>query len=96
LSPAKSKRFRPQECEGDRFPTPSTVSVIDLSDTDSTLVNNLVIAKILHGLQVAQDSAYESAEKEGRAPTPVMVIIEEVTNFCPGIASRKWRTYSSR
>jgi len=60
---------------------PSTVSVIDLSDTDSTLVNNLVIANILQGLQMAQDSAYESAEKEGRAPTPVMVVIEEAHEF---------------
>jgi DNA helicase HerA-like ATPase len=30
---------------------------------------------------VAQDSAYESAEKEGRAPSPVMVVIEEAHEF---------------
>lgn len=57
------------------------VSVVDLSDTDSTLVNNLVIANILRGLQLVQDEAYELAEKEGRSPTPVMVIIEEAHEF---------------
>jgi hypothetical protein len=60
---------------------PSSVSIIDLSDTDSTLVNNLVIANILQGIQKAQDAAYEIAEKEGRSPTPVMVIIEEAHEF---------------
>jgi hypothetical protein len=60
---------------------PSNVSIVDLSDTDSTLVNNLVIANILHSLQAAQDCAYDVAEKEGRSPTPVTIIIEEAHEF---------------
>jgi uncharacterized protein len=57
------------------------VSIIDLSDTDSTLVNNLVIANILRGLQLQQDIAYEAAQEMGGAPTPVMIIIEEAHEF---------------
>lgn len=57
------------------------VSIIDLSDTDSTLINNLVIANILRGVQLQQDIAYEAAAKVGRSPTPVMIIIEEAHEF---------------
>lgn len=57
------------------------VSVVDLSDTDSTLVNNLVIANILRGVQVQQDIAYEAAQKQGKTPTPVMIVIEEAHEF---------------
>ncbi len=60
---------------------PGKVSIIDLSDTDSTLVNNLVIANILRGLQLQQDVAYELAQKKGKAPTPVMIVIEEAHEF---------------
>jgi DNA helicase HerA-like ATPase len=60
---------------------PGHVSVVDLSDTDSTLVNNLVIANILRGLQIEQDASYERAEKQGKAPTPVMIVIEEAHEF---------------
>ena len=38
------------------------VSVIDLSDTDSPQVNNLVIASILRGVQVQQESAFAEAQ----------------------------------
>jgi uncharacterized protein len=60
---------------------PGRVSIIDLSDTDSTLINNLVIANILRGIQLGQDIAYEKAEKQGQSPTPVMVVIEEAHEF---------------
>jgi hypothetical protein len=60
---------------------PGRVSIIDLSDTDSPYVNNLVIAQILRGVQRAQDSAYEEAVKQGKAPTPVMVFVEEAHEF---------------
>lgn len=57
------------------------VSIIDLSDSDSTLVNNLIISDLLRGVQKAQDEAYEQAALLGRAPTPVVVIIEEAHEF---------------
>ena len=57
------------------------VSVIDLSDTDSPIINNLVIAAILRNLQLRQDAAYEEAQKRGSSPTPLMIIIEEAHEF---------------
>ena len=57
------------------------VSIIDLSDSDSTLVNNLVISDLLRGVQKAQDEAYERAAVYGRAPVPVVIIIEEAHEF---------------
>ncbi len=57
------------------------VSIVDLSDSDSTLVNNLIISDLLRGVQKAQDTAYERALLLGRDPTPVVVIIEEAHEF---------------
>jgi hypothetical protein len=66
---------------------PGTVSVIDLSDSGSPVLNNLVIADLLRGLQEAQEAAYrvfEAASREGRdAPRPprALVVIEEAHEF---------------
>ena len=60
---------------------PGRVSIIDLSDSDSTLVNNLIISDLLRGVQKAQDEAYTRATNLGREPTPVVVIIEEAHEF---------------
>lgn len=60
---------------------PGRVTIIDLSDTDSPRINNLVIAELLRGVQNQQDVNYVEAEKSGRAPTPTMVIIEEAHEF---------------
>jgi DNA helicase HerA-like ATPase len=60
---------------------PGHVSVIDLSDTDSTVMNNLVIASLLRGVQRAQDEAVEEARRKEKRPTPVVVIIEEAHEF---------------
>lgn len=60
---------------------PGHVSVIDLSDTDSTVMNNLVIASLLRGVQKAQDEAVEEARRKEQKPTPVMLIIEEAHEF---------------
>lgn len=57
------------------------VSIIDLSDSDSTLVNNLIISDLLRGVQKAQGEAYTQAMDLGRDPTPVVVIIEEAHEF---------------
>ena len=61
--------------------SPGRVSIIDLSDSDSTLVNNLIISDLLRGVQKAQEEAYERAILLGREPTPVVVIIEEAHEF---------------
>ena len=57
------------------------VSIFDLSDSDSTLVNNIIIANLLRGIQQAQEGAYEKAISEDKKPTPVVVIIEEAHEF---------------
>jgi DNA helicase HerA-like ATPase len=57
------------------------VSIIDLSDTDSPQVNNLVIADVLRGVWQGQEAHFEHAAKAGEKPTPVVVIIEEAHEF---------------
>jgi hypothetical protein len=61
--------------------TPGQVSLIDLSDTDSPRLNNLVIAELLRGVMDHQDAAYERTTKGGAQPTPVVVFIEEAHEF---------------
>lgn len=61
--------------------TPGSVSIIDLSDTDSPRINNLVIAEILRGIQQQQDQNYTQAEQNGRQPSRTMIIIEEAHEF---------------
>jgi uncharacterized protein len=60
---------------------PGQVSVIDLSDTDSPQVRNLVIADILRGVQRAQEEHVAEATARGTKPIPVVVIIEEAHEF---------------
>jgi DNA helicase HerA-like ATPase len=65
---------------------PGMVSVLDLSDSGISDLNNLVIADLLRGVQEAQEElflAYEQAKKSGQAATPpkVLVIIEEAHEF---------------
>lgn len=60
---------------------PGHVSIIDLSDTDFSQINNLVIAQLLRGVQRQQDENYKSATTEGRQPAATMVIIEEAHEF---------------
>jgi len=57
------------------------VSIIDLSDTDLSQINNLVIAQLLRGIQMHQDERYKAAIKAGTSPQPTMVIIEEAHEF---------------
>jgi uncharacterized protein len=66
---------------------PGRVSVLDLSDSGMSQLNNLVIADLLTGLQDAQDDAYSDYEEAKKTssnpprPTPVLVIIEEAHEF---------------
>jgi DNA helicase HerA-like ATPase len=61
--------------------TPQRVSVIDLSDTDSPQLNNLVIADILRGLQDAQEERYQMAAADGKPVVPTLIIVEEAHEF---------------
>jgi hypothetical protein len=60
---------------------PGQVSIIDLSDTDSPVLNNLAIADILRGIQRQQETAYEEAESRSQPPPKTLVIIEEAHEF---------------
>ena len=66
---------------------PGTVSVIDLSDTGFSELNNIVIADLLRGVQDAQDEAYQGYEKakvagkEAVLPARVLLIVEEAHEF---------------
>jgi DNA helicase HerA-like ATPase len=66
---------------------PGAVTLVDLSDSGSPVLNNLVIADLLRGVHEAQDAAYqafEKAKREGQdppAPTRVLVVIEEAHEF---------------
>jgi hypothetical protein len=60
---------------------PGQTTLIDLSDSDSTMINNLAIANLLQGIAGAQESAYQEATARGGAPTPVVIIIEEAHEF---------------
>ena len=86
----------------ERLLQPGSVNVVDLSDSPSPVLNNLVIADLLHGLQEAQERAYrrfETASREGReAPRPsrVLVIIEEAHEFLSAERIEKCPCCSSR
>ncbi|MEZ4492463.1 MAG: ATP-binding protein [Dehalococcoidia bacterium] len=67
--------------EYDKLLAPGRVTIVDLSDTDSPVVNNLVIAQLLRGIQREQERRYTNAVKAGTQPTPVSVIIEEAHEF---------------
>jgi DNA helicase HerA-like ATPase len=59
---------------------PGHVTIIDLNDTDSPQVNNLVIAEILRGLQAQQEENYQASE-QGAPIRKVVIIIEEAHEF---------------
>jgi DNA helicase HerA-like ATPase len=66
---------------------PGVVSIVDLSESGASALNNIVIADLLKGLQDTQDELfeeYEAGQREGwnaNPPTPVLVIIEEAHEF---------------
>lgn len=60
---------------------PGNLAIIDLSDSDSTMINNIVIANLLREIQLVQEAAYEDALKKKTNPTPVSIIIEEAHEF---------------
>ena len=60
---------------------PGRLSVIDLSDSGFSELNNLAIADVLRGIQDAQDAACEKAEQQKKSPTPVLIVVEEAHEF---------------
>ncbi len=65
----------------DEMTQPGTVTIVDLSGTDSTQVNNLVIASVLRGLLEQQEENARLAESGGQAMRRVAVVIEEAHEF---------------
>ncbi|WP_020469386.1 ATP-binding protein [Zavarzinella formosa] len=62
--------------------TPGRVSVIDLSDSGMSELNNIAVADVLRGIQEAQEKAYTAFEKETRPEPPrVLIIVEEAHEF---------------
>jgi len=66
---------------------PGTLSVVDLSDSGASGLNNIVIADLLQGIQAEQDEAYQKYEASKRGgesaalPSRTLVIIEEAHEF---------------
>lgn len=60
---------------------PGRVSILDLSDTDSPQINNLVIAELLRGIQAQQEKNYASAISQGDKPAQTVIFIEEAHEF---------------
>lgn len=66
----------------DALTTPGQVTILDLGDTDSPQVNNLVIAELLRGTLEKQNETYEKKRKGITDDLrKVMVIIEEAHEF---------------
>lgn len=76
---AKGDAVRPMSYKG--LLQPGQVSILDLSDTDSSILNNLVIADLLMGVQEEQDKMYDAAVKHGTELPRVLLIIEEAHEF---------------
>jgi len=60
---------------------PGCVTIIDLGDTGSPQVNNLVISQILRGLHEQQDRNYEISVKRNGTMPRLTIIIEEAHEF---------------
>lgn len=61
------------------------VSLVDLSDSGASELNNLVIADLLRGVQEAQEEAYRAYEaktgERGTPPPRTLIVIEEAHEF---------------
>jgi DNA helicase HerA-like ATPase len=63
------------------------VSILDLSDTGSPVLSNLVIADVLYGVLQGREKEYERYEQARRggepapSPAPVLIILEEAHEF---------------
>jgi DNA helicase HerA-like ATPase len=76
---------------------PGAVSVVDLSDTGATELNNIVIADLLRGIQDAQEGAYAEAERARSAggeaaPARALLVLEEAHEFLSEDKVERMRT----
>src|SRR5262249_45615064 len=77
-----NESFGPKPLNYRQLFQPGHVSVIDLSDSGASQLNNLVIADLLRGVQDAQDAAYAAYETgTEQAPPRVLIVIEEAHEF---------------
>lgn len=60
---------------------PGRVTIVDVSDTESPQINNLVIAELLRGVQTQQEENYKAAVAKGKQPNPTLIFIEEAHEF---------------
>lgn len=60
---------------------PGQVTIIDLNDTDSPQINNLVISEILRGVRLQQEENYKDSEESGKPIRRVVIVIEEAHEF---------------
>jgi uncharacterized protein len=65
----------------DQMTQPGQVTIIDLNDTDSSQINNLVIAEILRGVRLQQDENYEASQSKKASLRKVVIVIEEAHEF---------------
>ncbi|MFY9822774.1 MAG: ATP-binding protein [Thermoanaerobaculia bacterium] len=78
------KIFDSPEAKGlnyQRMLEPGSVSILDLSDTESPQIRNLVIAELLRGVQVQQEQNYRISVAQGRQVSPTLIFIEEAHEF---------------
>ncbi len=57
------------------------VSIVDLSDTGTPVLNNLVIADVLRGIMREQEERYAAAKRAGQQVLPTLIIVEEAHEF---------------
>ncbi|WP_431214675.1 Arm DNA-binding domain-containing protein [Puia sp. P3] len=72
------------------------MSIIDLSDTDSTMINNIVIANLLREIQLVQEEAYESALKKEKALPPFPSLLRKRMSSYPEKRLKECLTYLNR
>lgn len=60
---------------------PGCVSIIDLSDTNSPTINNVVISDIIRRIQIVQDENAKRSESTGASIPKVAIIVEEAHEF---------------
>ncbi len=67
--------------DADALTAPGHVSILDLSDTDSPQVNNLVIAELLRAVHDRQDLNFRRVEEGKEEQRRTVVVIEEAHEF---------------
>ncbi len=65
----------------EKMTQPGQITIIDLSDTDSPQVNNLVISEILRGVRLQQEINYKESSETGTPIRKVVIVIEEAHEF---------------